>query len=91
MDVLPILEIFMKLKEQIHAQFKLLGYSSNAELTYWHWIEQFLRYSARKNGNWIHPKEMAEADVEAFLTHLAINRHSSPTTQNVSIQAILLL
>ena len=56
MDVLPILEIFMKLKEQIHAQFKLLGYSSNAELTYWHWIEQFLRYSTRKNGNLIHPK-----------------------------------
>ena len=35
----------MQLREQIHAQVKLLGYSPKTETTYWHWIEQYLRFS----------------------------------------------
>ena len=91
MDVQPILEDFMKLREQIHAQVKLLGYSAETEKTYWKWNEQFLRFSAKRKGKWIHPNQLNEQDVESFLTHLAVNRHLSPPTQNVALQAILFL
>ena len=80
----------MKLREQIAAQVKLRGYSPKTFKTYWHWIEEFLRFS--KNGSqWVHPKDMGEPEVEKFLSHLANKRRVSPTTQNVALQAILFL
>ena len=91
MDVQPFLEISMRLREQIHAQVKLLGYSDETERTYWHWIEQFLRFVAKRKSGWVHPSKLNESDVELFLTHLAVNRHLSPSTQNLALQAILFL
>ncbi len=45
----------MKLKEQIHAQVKLLGCSFNTEATYWHWMNSFFDIQREKMGT--HPKE----------------------------------
>jgi integron integrase len=38
-----------------------------------------------------HPKEMGGAEVEAFLTHLAVERHVSASTQNQALSALLFL
>jgi hypothetical protein len=41
---------------------------------------------------WHHnPKEMGSAEIEAFLTHLAVDRQVAASTQNEAFNAILFL
>jgi hypothetical protein len=38
-----------------------------------------------------HPREMGSREVEDFLTHLAVDKHVSASTQNQALQALLFL
>jgi hypothetical protein len=38
-----------------------------------------------------HPQDMGKDEIEAFLTHLAVNRHVSPSTQNQAFNSLLFL
>ena len=38
-----------------------------------------------------HPQDMGKEEIEAYLTHLAVNRHVSPSTQNQAFNALLFL
>jgi len=38
-----------------------------------------------------HPEEMGKREIEAFLTHLAVDRKVTPSTQNQALSAILFL
>lgn len=40
-------------------------------------------------GKWIPPEEMGSVEVTRFLTHLAVDKHVSATTQNQALAAIL--
>ncbi len=91
MDCRQISEgIAVKLKEQIHAQVLRRGYSYKTFESYWSWIEQFLRFS-RRGTAWVHPKDLDVADVEIFLSHLAVHQNVSPNTQNLAMQSILFM
>ena len=59
--------------------------------TYRRWVEEFLRFHHDRTGGWIHPQDMGEREVEAFLTHLAVNRRVAESTQNQALGAILFL
>jgi len=61
-------------------------YAWSTEKTYVHWIVQFIRFH-----DLTHPQEMREAEVEAFLTHLAVKRRVSKSTQNQALCALLFL
>jgi integron integrase len=58
-------------------------YAYNTEKSYVSWILQFIRFHSKK-----HPKDMGKSEVEAFLSHLAINRNVSASTQNQAFNAI---
>jgi len=60
------------------------------EKSYRHWIVEFLRFH-RTGGEWRHPTEMGKVEIEAFLTHLAIDRRVAAKTQNQAFSAILFL
>jgi integron integrase len=60
--------------------------SLRTEKTYLHWIRRFVEFHGRRN-----PRELGAAEVEAFLTHLAVDRRVSASTQNQALQAILFL
>ncbi|MEW8053228.1 MAG: phage integrase N-terminal SAM-like domain-containing protein, partial [Candidatus Thiodiazotropha sp.] len=47
------------------------------EKSYIHWIRRFVRFHNRR-----HPKELGKQEIEAFLTHLAVDRKVSASTQN---------
>ena len=64
--------------------------SLSTERTYLAWIEQFIRFSKTPAG-WRHPKDLGAPEVEAFLTHLAVGRRVSASTQNQALSAILYL
>jgi len=56
------------------------------ERSYVHWVRRFILFHGKK-----HPKTMGKEEIEAFLTHLAVDRRVSPSTQNVALAAILYL
>ena len=38
-----------------------------------------------------HPKDLGKAEIEAFLRHLVINKHCSPNTQKIALNALVYL
>jgi site-specific recombinase XerD len=56
------------------------------EKSYTAWVRRFILFHNKR-----HPAEMGKLEIEAFLTHLAVNRGVSPSTQNQALQAILFL
>jgi integron integrase len=56
------------------------------EQAYLHWIRRYVRFHNQK-----HPREMGPPEVEAFLTHLAVDAKVSGSTQNQALQALLFL
>src|SRR5213076_3157688 len=75
-----------KLIEQVRNVMRFKHYSLRTERTYWDWIERFIRFHGMR-----HPKEMGEAEVGAFLTHLARDGQVAASTQNQALSAILFL
>ena len=67
-----------------------LHYALATEKSYRHWIVEFLRFH-RVSDEWRHPTDMGKTEIEAFLTHLAIDRKVSASTQNQAFSAILFL
>jgi len=61
-------------------------YARSTERTYWAWTVQFVRFHGGRP-----PRDMAAEEVEAFLSHLAVNQHVSPSTQNQALAALLFL
>jgi hypothetical protein len=55
--------------------------SIRTEEAYLRWIEQFLLFQKRLRGEWVHPAEMAGAEVNQFLTYLAVERRVAASTQ----------
>jgi integron integrase len=61
-------------------------YAYSTEKNYIHWILRYIRFNNR-----CHPKDMGKQEIERFLSHLAINRDVSASTQNQALNAILFL
>ena len=69
----------MALLEDARQVMRVQRLSYRTEETYLAWMSQYIRFH-RTPAGWRHPKDMAGPGVEAFLTHLAINRRVSATT-----------
>ena len=61
-------------------------YARRTVKTYEQWLRRFLRFH-----NLRHPRTMGSAEVNAFLSHLAVEQHVSPSTQNQALSALLFL
>ncbi len=61
-------------------------YSSRAEQTYCYWVKRFIFFHKVR-----HPAEMAEPEINVFLTHLALREKVSVSTQNQALSALLFL
>ena len=61
-------------------------YARRTVATYEQWLRRFLRFHQLR-----HPREMGSAEVNAFLTHLAVELQVSASTQNQALSALLFL
>lgn len=61
-------------------------YSIRTEDGYVAWYRQFVKFHGLR-----HPQEMGKEEVEAFLTHLAVNRRVVAATQNQALNALVFL
>jgi len=75
-----------KLLDQVRDVIRTKHYAYSTEKNYVQWIRRFILFHNKR-----HPKEMAEYEVEAFLTHLAVNEHVSASTQNQALCALIFL
>lgn len=72
--------------EQIRHILRSKHYSIQTEKTYLHWIKRFILFNKKR-----HPEEMGEAEVSAYLTHLAVDRGVTAATQNLALCAIVFM
>jgi integron integrase len=75
-----------KLIDQVPDVMRRKHYSIRTERAYWDWIVRFIRFHGKR-----HPRELAEAEVTAFLTYLAREGHVAASTQNQALSALLFL
>jgi hypothetical protein len=64
-----------KLLDQMREAMRSRHYSHRTEETYCHWVKRFIFFH-----NVHHPAEMAEPEINAFLTHLAVKDKVSSST-----------
>ena len=74
------------LLDQVREAIRTRHYSRSTEQAYVHWIRRYILFHGKR-----HPAEMAEEEIKAFLTHLAVRRRVSASTQNQALSAILFL
>lgn len=74
------------LLEVVQEVLRLHHYSYRTEESYLKWVRQYTAFHGRR-----HPREMGAAEIQAFLTHLAVHRHVAASTQNQALSAILFL
>ncbi len=75
-----------KLLDQVRDILRTRHYSYRTEKTYIEWILQYIRFHDIK-----HPANMGAAEIEAFLTYLAVERSVAASTQNQALAALLFL
>ena len=75
-----------KLLDILRDKIRVKHYSIRTEQVYIGWTKRYIIFHNKK-----HPKDMGKVQIEEFLTHLAVDCHVSPTTQNQAFNAILFL
>ncbi|MFP5421869.1 MAG: integron integrase [Gammaproteobacteria bacterium] len=75
-----------RLLEQVREQIRVKHYSIRTEHVYCEWVKRFIRFHSYR-----HPQEMGAAEVEAFLSDLALRKSVSASTQNQALAALLFL
>ena len=79
-----------RLLDQVRERIRYLHYSLKTEKAYLYWVRFFVLWSARQGGMQ-HPRNMGQAEVEAFLTMLANERQVSPATHRQALNALMFL
>ena len=75
-----------KLLDQVRDVIRRKHFSIRTEQVYTDWIRRFILYHNKR-----HPRDMAEAEVVEFLTHLARDGNVAASTQNQALSALLFL
>jgi site-specific recombinase XerD len=75
-----------RLLTRVRDRIRFKHYSLRTEEAYVDWIKRYIHFHDKR-----HPSELGAADVERFLTDLAVERNVASATQNQAKSAILFL
>jgi integron integrase len=75
-----------RLMEQVRAVARVRHLSPRTERAYAGWIVRFIRFHGTR-----HPKELGAGEVRSYLSHLAVSREVSTSTQNQALAALVFL
>src|SRR5664279_1747311 len=75
-----------RLLDQVRDRIRFRHYSIRTEQAYVDWIKRFIHFHGKR-----HPAAMGAAEVELFLTDLAVARKVFASTQNQAQSALLFL
>ena len=86
MEATPEVKPTPKLFPLIVERLRVNDYSKRTEDAYLQWIKRFILHHGKR-----HPRDMGVAEVEGFLSHLAVAKNVSVSTQNQAKSALLFL
>ncbi len=75
-----------RLLDLVRDRIRLKHYSIRTEQTYVEWVRRFVQFCRGR-----HPRDVGAVEVEAFLTHLAVEGRVAASTQNQAKSALLFL
>lgn len=75
-----------KLLDRARDTLRRKNYAYRTEQAYLSWIKRYILFHNKR-----HPSEMGAVEIESFLTHLAVEREVSPSTQNQALSALSFL
>jgi integron integrase len=75
-----------RLLDQVRERARYLHYSLRTEEAYVYWVRAFVRHCQMR-----HPRDVGVHEVEAFLSHLANERHVAASTHKQALSALLFL
>jgi site-specific recombinase XerD len=75
-----------KLLDQVRDAIRRKHSSLRTEEAYVDWIRRFILFHGKR-----HPRDMGAPEIRAFLTHLAVEKHVSASTQDQAFSALLFL
>ena len=76
----------VRLLDQMRERVRYLHYSLRTEQAYVYWVRAFVRHLGMR-----HPRDMGQAEVESFLTWLAVDRKVAVSTHRQALSALLFL
>ncbi len=75
-----------RLMDRLHLALRSRHYSRRTEQAYCLWVRRFIYFHGVR-----HPDDMGEQEINAFLTHLAVDEKVSASTQTQALSALLFL
>jgi integron integrase len=75
-----------RLLDQVRDIIRCKHYSIRTESTYTEWIRRYILFHNKR-----HPKDLNEKHISMFLTHLAVKRKVTSSTQNQALCALVFL
>ena len=72
--------------EKLREELAVRHYARRTIGTYEQWVRRFLRFHGLRP-----PREMGQAEINAFLTHLAVDQQVSASSQTQALSALLFL
>jgi site-specific recombinase XerD len=75
-----------RLLDRVREAIRVRHYSLRTEQSYIQWIRRFILFHDKR-----HPDTMGGPEISTFLSHLAVDRKVSASTQNQALSAILFL
>ncbi len=75
-----------RLLDRVRESLRVRHMSYRTEQAYVHWIRRYILFHGKR-----HPQEMGEGEVNAFLTHLAVEKRVSASTQTQALCALVFL
>ena len=75
-----------RLLDRLRAAVRARHYSLRTEEAYVAWVRRYVVFHGKR-----HPDELGEAEINVFLTDLAVSRKVSASTQNQALSALLFL
>jgi site-specific recombinase XerD len=75
-----------QLLEQVRAAVRTRHYSLRTEEAYLRWVREYILFFDKR-----HPSELGAREVSAFVSHLAVGRRVSASTQTQALSALLFL
>jgi len=75
-----------RLFDVLREAIRLRHYSLRTEDTYVDWVRRFILFHGKR-----HPRELGAPEVQAFLSHLAVERQVAASTQNQAKAALIFL
>ena len=75
-----------KLLDRVRDLIRLKHYSIRTEKAYISWIKRYIFFH-----NIRHPKDMGKSEIEAFLSHLAVDLNVAASSQDQAFNALLFL